>query len=1007
MRSERWRRVEELYHAALARDERDCATFLADACAGDSELRSEVESLLAQGASADAFLAEPAVDVAAQLVSDPGGSVLTGRRIGAYQLQNLLGAGGMGEVYRARDTKLGRDVAIKILPRAFTSVPDRLARFEREARMLASLNHPHVGAIYSVEESDGVRALVLELVEGLTLAERLAKGSIPLTESLAIARQIAEALEAAHEKGIIHRDLKPANVKITSAGVVKVLDFGLAKLDTRDGSAPDLTESPTVTVGGTRDGIVLGTAAYMSPEQARGLAVDRRTDIWAFGCVLYEMLTGSSAFPGETAADVLAGILQRDPDWTRLPANMPPAVEHGLRRCFEKDLKRRWRDIRDVRVEIIDGQTSPDRGGHAAPPHRRKQVAWMALGLTIAAAAGIVAVFYVHRIPPLTDRDTIVLADFTNTTGDPLFDGTLKQGLSVQMEQSPFLSLVSDQQIQQTLQLMGQKPEATLTPQMARELCQRTASAAVLEGSIAQIGIQYLLTLKAVECVRGESLASTEAQANDKSHVLEALGRTSSDIRNKLGESLRTAQKFDTPVEQATTPSLEALQAYSFGLKGFINGEYAAVAPLLQRAIRLDPNFAMAYALLGDTYVSLGETSLAAENYRKAYELRERVSEREKLYIESDYYQNVTGDLEEARQVAELWAQTYPRDFVAPANLGFIDRNLGQYDRALAEFRESFRLGAANRFGYATLVASYLSLNRLQEARATADEAQAKYLDSPPLRFYLYLLAFLTNDAAGMAQQVAWSAGKPRVEDVLLVLEADTAVYSGRLMRASEFSRQAVASAERAKEKETAAEYEADLAVQLALLGKPAEARQRTREALGRSNGRDVQFRAALALGFAGDAIRCQSLADDLAKRFLDDTLVQINYLPTLHAQVALTRHDPSKAIETLQAAMPYELGWTTAGVLYPVFVRGEAYLAAHQGREAAAEFQKILDHHGLVGNEPIGALAHWGLARAYTLQGQTANSRAAYQDFLTLWKDADPDIPILGMARAEYAKLK
>jgi serine/threonine protein kinase/tetratricopeptide (TPR) repeat protein len=636
--------------------------------------------------------------------------------------------------------------------------------------------------------------------------------------------------------------------------------------------------------------------------------------------------------------------------------------------------------------------------------------------LTIAAAA-VVAIalavggyFYFHRAPKLTEKDTIVLADFTNTTGDSVFDGALRQGLAVQLAQSPFLNVVPDEKVAQTLRFMGQPPDARLTPAIAREVCQRTQSTAVLDGSIAQIGTQYSLILKAVNCASGELLASTEAQASDKNHVLDALGKVASETRAKLGESLSTVQKLDTPIEQATTPSLEALQAYSLGWKTRVGKSDFAAVPLFQRAIHLDPNFAMAYASLGTTYGNLGVTSLAAENARKAYELRDRVSEREKFYIESQYHLFVTGNLEKARQAYELWAQTYPRDDVPARDLGVIYVSLGQYDRALGECREALRLDASV-VNYGNLVDAYLYLNRLQEAQATAEEAQAKKIDSPPLRFYLYQLAFLQNDAAGMAQQVAWAAGKPGVEDVLLYEEADTAAYSGRLGKARELSRRSVASAERAEEKETAAGYEADAALREALFGNAAEARQRAAAALGLSNGRDVQYGAALALALAGDATRAQALADDLAKRFPQDTVVQFNYLPTVHAQLALTHNDPSKAIEALQATAPYELGTEGSGAftpaLHPVYVRGEAFLAAHQGSEAAAEFQKILGHRGVVANEPIGALAHLGLARAYVLPGDAAKARAAYDDFFTLWKDADSDIPILKEAKTEYEKLQ
>jgi len=620
--------------------------------------------------------------------------------------------------------------------------------------------------------------------------------------------------------------------------------------------------------------------------------------------------------------------------------------------------------------------------------------------------------FYFHRTYKLTDKDTIVLADFTNKAGDPVFDGTLRQGLVVQLEQSPFLSLLSDRRIQQTLQMMGQPADAPLTPEIARELCQRTESAAVLDGSIAKLGSQFVLGLQAGNCRTGDVLAAEQVTAEAKEHVLKALGEAAAKLRGKLGESLTTVQKFDTPLEQASTPSLEALQAYSLGWKTRVGkGDDAAAVPLLQRAIGLDPNFAMAYAALGASYFNLGEASLGAENTKKAYDLRERVSDREKFYIESHYHFIVTGDLEKARQVYELWAQTYPRDWLPPDNLGGIYRMLGQYDKRLAENRETLRLDASG-VSYAYLVYPYLNLNRLKEARATAEEAQTKNLDSPLLHGALYLLAFLENDAAGMQQQLAWSAGKPGIEDVLLSYEADTAAYSGRLGKAREFSHRAVASATGAEEKETAAGYEAAASLREALFGNPTESRQRASAALALSSGRDVQYGAALALALTGDTSRAQALADDLEKHSPQDTLAQFNYLPTIRAQLAISRNDSSKAIDALQAATPYELGSPVSGggfspALYPIYVRGQSYLALHKGSEAAAEFQKILDQPGVVLNEPIGPLAHLGLARAFVLQGDTAKAKAAYQDFLTLWKDADPGIPIFLAAKSEYAKLK
>jgi len=616
--------------------------------------------------------------------------------------------------------------------------------------------------------------------------------------------------------------------------------------------------------------------------------------------------------------------------------------------------------------------------------------------------------FYLRRTPKLAEDDSIVLADFANSTGDPVFDGTLRQGLSVQLEQSPFLSIVSDQQIQQTLRMMGQKPDAKLTPEIAQEICQRTGSAAVLDGSIVQIGAPYLLTVKAINCSNGETLVSTDSQASDKSHVLDALGKTAAQMRSKLGESLSTVQKFDTPLEQATTPSLEALHAYNLGRKASSETDWAASVPFFQQAVQLDPNFAMAYARLGNSYNNILETNLGALNTQKAYQLRERVSEHERLYIESHYYQDDTGDLEKARRVYELWAQSYPREYLATANLSYIDNALGQYDKALEEARETLRLNA-NGTSYLLLVGSFLNLNRLEEARATAEEAQARRFDSSFLHFDLYQLAFLQNDRAGMAQQVAWSVGKPgNAEDALLDFEAKTAAYSGKVEEAREFSRRAAAVAERGERTELAALENADDALQGALFGNAHEARQRAAAALGLSNARGVQFEAALALAFIGDAARAQTLVDDLSKRFREDTIVRFNLGPTLRAQLALNRKDSSTAIEILQVATQYELGSPGQfDVLYPVYVRGQAYLAAHQGREAAGEFQKILEHRGVVGVEPIGALAHLQIGKAYAMQGDTAKAKTAYQDFLTLWKDADPDIPILKQAKAEYAKLQ
>ena len=642
----------------------------------------------------------------------------------------------------------------------------------------------------------------------------------------------------------------------------------------------------------------------------------------------------------------------------------------------------------------------------AALPRSRKRVVALAIAVLAAGTAGGL-LWRARRAGHLTEKDTIVLGDFANSTGDAVFDGTLREGLSVQLHQSPFLSLLSEEGIHQTLRMMERPANTRLTPEITREVCQRTSSAAALNGSIALIGTRYTLILKAVNCVNGELLSATEGQANDKSQVLDALGKAASEMRRRLGESLSTLQKYNTPLEQATTPSLEALQAYNFS--GNTDNDAAALA-LLQRAIQLDPNFAMAYWAMVGPYQIIGESALSAENSRKAFALRAGVSEREKLHIEVYYYYHTVGDLMKARRSAEVGAQTYPRELFC-SDLGSLSYALGQYETGLKEHLEALRLAPYDSLAYRFVGFTYLLLNRVEEAEATGKEAHAKGLDSR-LAPVLYGIAFYRNDTSEMARQAASATGKADDGELLLALQADTAAYFGHLRKARELSRQAADSAGRAGEKETAAGYYAVSALREALFGNADRAREQATLTKGRASGRDMDYGLALALAFTGEARRAQALADDFGKRFPEDTIIQFNYLPTLRARIALLRSNPQQALDSLQAAAPYELGLPALSFynwpnLYPVYVRGEAYLAAHRGSEAAAEFQKILDHRGIVLNEPIGALAHLQLGRAYALQGEAAKARAAYQDFLTLWKDADLEIPILRQAKAEYAKLQ
>ena len=1017
MDNKRWEQVDSLLQSVLERPPEDRDAFLRHACGADEELEREVRSLLKSQQHAEGFLENPAIEVAARALArdqskdeqETGDSPI-GQTISHYRVIGKLGAGGMGVVYEAEDIRLKRRVALKFLPDNLARDPTALQRFKREAHAASSLNHPGICTIYEVEEQDGQPVIVMELLEGKSLKERIGKGPLPADELLDLGIQTSDALAAAHAKGIIHRDIKPANIFMVGPGRVKILDFGLAKAI--PSHRPEIEpEEESLTV----EGVIPGTTAYMSPEQVRGEEIDTRSDLFSLGVVLYEAATGKRPFVGKNRVLMMNAILNDKPDTpSHVNKGLPAGMDAIIVKALAKDPEQRYQRASEMRGDLQQMKRDTDSGRvtTSAKPAAETSIAkrWRAIAPAAAVLALLVgAYFYFHRTPKLTNKDTIMLADFTNTTGDPVFDGTLRQGLSVQLEQSPFLSIISDQLIQQTLQMMSQKPDAKLTPEIARELCERTASAAVLDGSIAQIGTPYLLTVKAVNCSNGKTLASTEAQASDKNHVLEALGKTASEMRNKLGESLSTVQKFDTPLEQATTPSLEALKAFSSARR-----ETSPLAiPFFKRAVELDPNFAVAYAWLGIWYTSTGEPTIAANYTSKAYELRDRASEPEKYFISAIFYKEVPGNLERAEQTCKLWMQAYPRAEMPHTYLsGGIYPAMGRYDGVVSEAREAIGLKPDYSVPYAFLMEGYIELNRFDEAKATYRQALERKLYHPYYPEDLYTIAFLENDAAGMKQQVTQSAGQSETDDTLLANEADTAAYFGRLREAKELTRRAMESAERAGRKEKAASFSATSGLRESLFGNAGEARRRATLAMEHSAGVDVQYGSALALAYAGDTRRAQDLTEDLNKRFPEATIVQFNYLPTLRARLAVNRGNASDALETLRAALPYELGRTTFSNyswngLYPVYVRGEAYLAAHQGRQAAAEFQKILDHRGIVWNSPIGALAHLQLGRAYAMAGDTAKAKAAYQDFLTLWKDADLDIPVLKQAKAEYGKLQ
>jgi len=949
---------------------------------------------------------------------------MIGQTISHYRVVEKLGAGGMGVVYKAHDTRLERPVALKFLPDDLVHNPQALERFRREALAASALNHANICTVHDIGEQDGRPFLAMEFVDGETLRQHINGKPLPIEEILNLGIQISDALDAAHSHGIIHRDIKPGNIFVTKRGQAKVLDFGLAKLIARGAAARDATEvSQAADEPVSIVGIISGTPSYMSPEQIRGDDLDIRADVFSLGLLIYEMATGKKAFTGSTGGIIIEAILSRTPASVRsINPEIPVELEAIINKAIEKDKDKRYQSAAELRADLQVLRRGFE-SGHTATQLLAtaglQQLSWTKRNPWAApaiAGAAVVAIalggwlYYTKKAHALSESDTIVLADFTNKTGDAVFDDTLRQGLAVQLEQSPFLSLISDQRMRQALQLMGKPDNQKLTPELAREVCQRLDSKAYLTGTISNLGSQYVIGLSAVNCQTGEPLTQEQVTADSKEHVLGVLGQASTKLRERLGESLKTVNKLSTPIEQATTPSLEALQAFTLGRNAMtVHADYLTAIPLFQRAIKLDPNLAMAYASLGTTYHNLGEKELAAQNNSRAYELRSRVSEREKFYIESHYYDFVVGDLEKTRQVYETWIQMYPREQVPALNLGVVYQDLGQYEKAVAEFKQALRLNPNDVIAYGNLAGVLVNLNHQKEARAVADEALSKKLDSTDLRVALYQLAFLQSDDAGMAQQVAWATEHPEEQNLMLYYDSDTAAYSGQLGKARELTRLAVGSAEVAGRKERAAGCEAAAALREALFGNGAEAKRAALSALSHSNARDVEFVSALALALVGDKPKAVEVADLLKSRYPEDTIVRFNYLPTIYGAIALDDDDPARAIEFLKASAPVELGLaggtTYSTYMYPVYVRGLAYLAAKQGDAAAAEFQKILNWPGVVGNEPIGALAHLQLARARKMNGQAAEAKAAYNNFLTLWKNADSNSPLVAAVQAEATR--
>jgi serine/threonine protein kinase/predicted negative regulator of RcsB-dependent stress response len=966
-----------------------------------------------------------------------------GTEIGRYRILSKLGEGGMGEVYLAEDTRLRRNVALKILPADVAEDRVRMERFVQEAKAASALNHPNIITIYEIDQTESNHFIAIEYIDGQTLRERAANAKMTVSDVLDIAIQATSALAEAHEAGIIHRDIKPDNIMIRRDGIVKVLDFGLAKLsEPQQPPAFVDSEAPTSINIKTEPGVVMGTAVYMSPEQARGLPVDARTDIFSFGVVLYEIIAGRLPFKGTDRVEVLSAILgdAQPPPLARYVPEAPDELQRIVAKALAKPRESRYQstnellnDLQNLKKRLeLEAELERTLSPEAVPPSLRtaelstprktetpaavtaiippatrgklqKRTVVITAGLAaLAVALGLLWYFKSGSGAPLTGEDTIVVANFINTTGDPVFDGTLKQALASQLEQSPFLSIFSDSRAREALRLMNRSPDERVTKDIAREICLRQGFKAFLTGSISNIGSHYVVTLEATNAQTGDTIALEQAEADSKEQVLPALGTAATNLRKQLGESLASIQKYDKPIHQATTSSLEALKSYSTGIDQQLTGRYLDAIPHFKKATEVDPNFARAYAAMSSMYYNTRQYELAADASRKAYELRDRVGENERLYITQAYYDNVTGELENYLRTLEQWKATYPRDASPANNLAVKYNELGLFDKAAAEAREAIRLNPGSTSGYSLLAAAQLGLNRLDEARQTINQAQGQKLDSTAMRRTLFRIAFIQHDSATMQQQIDWLSGKPD-EYLAQGWQSETAAFLGQLQKSQQFSAGALESAERRDQKDIAAQIAVAAASRDALLGDCARVKEQTARTVGITSRQLTLANAANALASCGEFSQAQNILTELSSRSQTDTVLHKILAPLVQARIELERNNPEQAIQLLETARPFE-GYALFQIAY---LRGQAYLKQQKGTEAAMEFQKILDHRASQPTSPIYVLARLGLARAAVLQGDDAKARKTYQDFFELWKDADASLPILVEAKKEYDKLK